>query len=394
MNIEVDYEAINQMAADARNEAKYTKSLHEAPSEAKGPNKKLVNKIKAAEGKHAKQQKKSDEKRVQQKRKSGGFDHDLGSDSESDADEDEKNTKKRQKQQKQTTVTDPEELKRTLFIHNLSHDTVTGDLKDLFPGIQNISLQKRGAKCRGSAFVTMNTVEDATLAVENQSGYSVLGNPIIIEFKKPPSGDEPKQAPAYTASTWVKDTSGESDPRTLFIKKPPLGVNITSVQEVLESEGGPIDAIHFTSNKRSIIIQFATEEGSRRALLTKTFTVRGEEVTLQPSSVSYNSWLGQKSSKQTAKSWQKKSPSKNAVAASTTATVTVPEDKKDEPLNVEETDKKDKQDTTATTSTTPRKKDTSTETETEPETTTATKPKPAAKKVSVFSFKPRTVRKS
>ena len=385
MNIDVDYEAINQMAADARSEAKYSKSLKSTTTEETGPNKKLINTIKSAEGKQNKRQKSEDaKKRANQKRKSAGaFGHQLGSDSDSDSEDSEmKKVKKRSKQE--PIIISPEQAKRTLFVSNLPHTTDISDLKDVFPGIGNISIQRRGAKCRGSAFLTMNTFEDADLAVKNKGSYSVLGNTISVEFKKVVTSDSKLSTAAVTS--WVKEGEQETDRKTVFIKKLPLGVNISTVKEVLEEGGGPIDEIHFTSNRRSIIMQFATEEGSRQALLKKTFTVRGEELTVQPSTISYGTWSGQKSTKQTTKSWLKKpgSPSKSpskSIATNDNTTAGPAEGSTSDTTKTSNSDNTNSSDI---------KKDVNTDVKDPPKAVIPEKAKP---KVSVFSFKPRTVRK-
>ena len=82
------------------------------------------------------------------------------------------------------------QMSMKLYVGNLSFDTTTADLQELFAGVGtvesvNLIEDRETGRSRGFGFVEMQTKEEGTAAVEKFNGTEFGGRPLKVNEAKP-----------------------------------------------------------------------------------------------------------------------------------------------------------------------------------------------------------------
>ena len=295
--VNADYEAINQIAVDQRTDAKYARQLAEKTKAGedltKPSNSKLLGVVAKAMKASAQTpaQTSAAQTKSSKKRKAG-----LGDelDDLSDVSE-EKNAPKRVK-------TDPEMDKRTVVLTNLPHDTEPEDITTLIQSIAKpakIHIPRRGKKCRGLAFVTYDSEEDAHSLATSDQPFTLRGNTLTLEMKGAPK----KKSEPIQKTNWLK---GEGDGKTVFAKGVFSGGS--AVSDLVESVQicGKVANCGLTQNRKGAVIQFDDPSAVAKTVLLKGVKLNAAEVTFSESNIGYAQWAENKAKSQSkSTSWTK-----------------------------------------------------------------------------------------
>eukprot|EP00754_Rhynchopus_humris_P040251 Rhum_TRINITY_DN23301_c0_g1::Rhum_TRINITY_DN23301_c0_g1_i1::g.177650::m.177650 len=322
--IAVDYEKVNQMAVDGRNEAKYKASLGKKFDEnAETLDKPMNAKLVKALGKKRPHSSTSGAP----KSKASGMMNIDGLDDTSSEDADAPKAKKQKTAQNaQSTGSTPSELTgddlarhhRSVYITGLPHDAKDEDVETLFTDageIRSCKVFMRGAKCRGSATLEFAAGTDADTAVAKAASTPLLfrgagSAPLSIAkgFRAAGIGGVPG-APAgapEVVSSWAPSGEGTvSDGKTVYVKGDLHGT--TALGDLLDGLAICGEVVHgaVTQTKKGAIVQFAEAAHAQASLGLTGIVVNGAEINITMSKISYDDWHAQKHPKKST-AWKKR----------------------------------------------------------------------------------------
>eukprot|EP01063_Lacrimia_lanifica_P009333 TRINITY_DN16322_c0_g1_i1.p1 TRINITY_DN16322_c0_g1~~TRINITY_DN16322_c0_g1_i1.p1 ORF type:complete len:428 (+),score=147.16 TRINITY_DN16322_c0_g1_i1:56-1285(+) len=399
--IGANYESINYMAVDSRNEQRYRSSLFGKTKEQnldQCGNKRMENMVKKA----VKKEKAAGGGAT--RTKTGGMMGDLSDDTDEDdgapaapsgskrsrvnaEDPGAKKVKAAHNPKPQAAPQAPLDadlLARSVHLSLLPAETQEDDLRAAFaaiPGIASADVKvfRRGQRCRGGGVIAFAGSADAAQALAlGASGVTVRGIAIKVEPRSAQRASPSK--PAAPQTQWVDEAKISTDDptlaRTLYISGVAHGTTKEALQEFFEKLA-PLDNVALTQKRNAALVEFATEEGALKGLKVTGSVINNKEVTIARSKLGFATYAA---SKTVHKGWQgakKDTPASAPVASGPPSTAAAPAAAPGAAPVPAETEDVAMEDAAL-----------AAENEVKPE---APKPKPKIKST-IFSFKPRTVK--
>lgn len=125
-------------------------------------------------------------------------------------------------------------MNNALFIRNLSWSVSEGELQSLFESVgtvKEVSIPQDRAtgRPRGFAFITMDTVEAATQAIQQLNNTTVGDRNIVVDYQDPNKSGRRDAAPTTGSSLFVKGLSYNADEASLtdFLSSAGSVVNVS-----------------------------------------------------------------------------------------------------------------------------------------------------------------------